>query len=86
MNKEATMSDKIKITSLEYILSQQSFEQASKRFTAACTNMRALLPSLPTRRFVTDVDGQSYLVTWNSEGDFECELVEVFTIKTVDYV
>ena len=59
----------------QYLRASDRFNEASKEFTEACKSLRKHLGS--ESRFVVQVDFASYLVTTDSDGNFDVEKIEV---------
>lgn len=65
------------ITSLalqKYLLAVERFESISREFSEACDGLRAVLKR--PRRFIAQVSFRYYLVTSDSDGNFEVEQIE----------
>lgn len=59
-----------------YLTSSKQFNEASYEFTAACKALRKQLGA--NHRSVTQVDGQTYLVTTDRDGNFDVESIQSF--------
>ena len=57
-----------------YLRIQDRFNEISKEFTGACKSLRTQLGS--NQRFVVQVDFHHYLVTSDSDGNFEIEPIQ----------
>jgi len=57
-----------------YLRSADRFNHASREFTGACKSLRQQLGN--GQRFVVQVDWKHYLVTSDSDGNFDVELIE----------
>jgi len=57
-----------------YLRIQDRFNEISKEFTGACKSLRKQLGS--EQRFVVQVDFRHYLVTSDSDGNFEIEPIQ----------
>lgn len=56
-----------------YVRSEETFNDASRDFTAACRSLRKQLGR--DQRFVVQVDFQHYLVTSDRDGNFNVEKI-----------
>ena len=57
-----------------YLRSAETFNNASRDFTAACRSLRKQLGR--DQRFVVQVDFKHYLVTSDRDGNFDIEAIE----------
>ena len=57
-----------------YLRAVEKFESSSREFNEACQGLRANL--MQPRRFIFQVSFRHYLVTSDSEGNFEVEQIE----------
>ena len=64
----------LSIAFARYVNAEREFNRASRRFTEACKELRAILP--PGRRLVIRQDSANYLVESDANGDFDIETIE----------
>ncbi len=57
-----------------YVSARDAFEKASKEFSEACNLLRQNL--IEPRRFVAQFGFKHYLVTSDSQGNFDVELID----------
>lgn len=65
----------IAVSLQRYLRAVDRFERASTEFNQACSDLRAQLAN--PSRFIAQFSNQNYLVTSDSDGNFEIEEIDV---------
>ena len=73
---EMTIEDRVELTVAvgSYLRTSERFNEASKDFTEACKSLRQRLGE--KQKFVVQINYKNYLVTSDSSGNFDVELIE----------